>query len=168
MNDDLTHNFVFAWCMMLDLGGETINVSAYFISEIYPWIWLLHLNSELDLWIWPQFLNSEFFSVYNLRIGPLNLTSVFVLCILSLYLTSEVDNLVWPLKLTSEVYFCPGRMLTRDGLSQLWNEMVKDGELQQRILPDHNLRWSSLGTNEVLRAHETWALIHFIRSDIIS
>ena len=47
-------------------------------------------------------------------------------------------------------------MLTRDGLSQLWNEMVKDGELQERILPDHNLRLGqltrspSLGTSKVL------------------
>ena len=49
-------------------------------------------------------------------------------------------------------------MLTRDGLSQLWNEMVKDGELQERILPDHNLRLEqltnspSLGTSKVLHA----------------
>ena len=131
----------FRSCMMQDLRGETINVSTYFISEIYLWIWPLNLNSKLDLLIWTLNLTSEFDLCFWTPNFSLYIGSEFDLCICPLYLISVFDLWSWQPCLTSEVYFCPGRMLTRDGLSQLWNEMVKDGELQQRILPDHNLRW---------------------------
>ena len=40
--------------------------------------------------------------------------------------------------------FMKGRMMTRDGLSSLWNEMIRDGELTHRNDQDHNIRWVTL------------------------
>lgn len=93
----------FRSCMMQDLRGETINVSTYFISEIYLWIWPLNLNSKLDLLIWTLNLTSEFDLCFWTPNFSLYIGSEFDLCICPLYLISVFDLWSWQPCLTSKV-----------------------------------------------------------------